>query len=66
MMQNARENGLVFSSAAEKQYLSPAPELATGAAHDESRIVPWGIPEHRTIPPMAAMSNTVQLRLIAH
>jgi uncharacterized protein (DUF2235 family) len=63
MMQKARENGLVFSPAAEAQYLTPRSQIATGPAHDEWKIVPWGIPEHRTIPPAAVMSNTVQTRL---
>ena len=37
--------------------------VVKGQSHDEWKIIPWGIPEHRTIPPVAAMSNTVQARL---
>jgi uncharacterized protein (DUF2235 family) len=50
MMHKARENGLSFSSEAEQQYLSPCPQNALGMAHDEWKIVPWGIPEHRKRP----------------
>jgi len=28
-----------------------------------NQLIPWGIPKHRTVPPNAVMSNTVQLRL---
>ena len=63
MMHKARENGLSFSSEAEQQYLSPCPQNALGMAHDEWKIVPWGIPEHRNVPAAAVMSNSVQIRL---
>jgi|HubBroStandDraft_1064217.scaffolds.fasta_scaffold00399_2 uncharacterized protein (DUF2235 family) len=63
MMYKAREYGLKFSAQAEAQYLSPDAANAIGPAHDEWKLIPWGIPKHRTVPPNAVMSNTVQLRL---
>ena len=63
MMQKAKERGLLFSAGDELQYLSPVPAKAIGQQHDEWKIVPWGIPEHRQVPSAAAMSNTVQMRL---
>ncbi len=63
MMQKAKENGLLFSAADEATYLTPPATDASGPAHDEWKLVPWGIPEHRTAPAIAAMSNTVQMRL---
>jgi len=63
MMHKARECGLKFSVPAEAQHLSPAAADAIGPAHDEWKLIPWGIPKHRKVPQNAAMSNTVQLRL---
>ena len=63
MMHKAKENGLLFSAEAEAQYLSPSLKNAFGEAHDEWRIIPWGIPEHRQVPPTVAVSNSVQMRL---
>jgi uncharacterized protein (DUF2235 family) len=63
MMHKAKENGLVFSTEGGAQYLSIPLQNALGETHDEWRIVPWGIPEHRHVPQAAAMSNTVQTRL---
>jgi uncharacterized protein (DUF2235 family) len=63
MMQKAKKHGLKVSAAAEAQYLQPGPKNIVGQAHDEWKIIPWGIPEHRTIPSVATMSNTVQARL---
>jgi uncharacterized protein (DUF2235 family) len=63
MMQKAKKHGLVFSPEAEQQYLHPPAANVTGQTHDEWKIVPWGIPEHRTVPAIATMSNTVQDRL---
>jgi hypothetical protein len=63
MMQKARKHGLVFSAEAQATYLQPSPGDVAGQAHDEWKIVPWGIPEHRDIPSVATMSNTVQSRL---
>jgi len=63
MLRKAKENGLLFSPAAETEYLSPKPEFAWSPAHDEWKIIPWGIPQHRHVPTAAVMSNTVQMRL---
>jgi hypothetical protein len=65
MMHKAKEKDcdLKFSAPAEAQYLSPAAANAIGPAHDEWKLIPWGIPKHRTVPQNAVMSNTVQLRL---
>jgi uncharacterized protein (DUF2235 family) len=63
MMQKVKKHGLVFSPEAEEKYLQPSPEGVVGQAHDEWKIIPWGIPEHREIPSVATMSNTVQARL---
>ena len=63
MMQKAKENGLTFDPQAEAQYLAPPPDDAYGEAHDEWKFVPWGIPEHRQVPPASAMSNSVGMRL---
>jgi uncharacterized protein (DUF2235 family) len=63
MMHKAKECGLRFLAAAETQYLTPAPSDAVGPAHDEWKLIPWGIPKHRVVPPTAVMSDSVQLRL---
>jgi uncharacterized protein (DUF2235 family) len=63
MMQKAKKHGLQFSPEAEAKYLKPPPDNVNGQAHDEWKIIPWGIPEHRNIPSVATMSNTVQARL---
>jgi uncharacterized protein (DUF2235 family) len=63
MMHKAKENGLIFSLEAEAQYTGPPADDAYGPAHDEWKIIPWGIPEHRQVPPTAAMSNSVKMRL---
>ncbi len=63
MLQKAKKHGLVLSLEAEAQNLHPPAANVTGPAHDEWKIVPWGIPEHRQIPAVATISNTVQDRL---
>ena len=63
MMHKAKECGLIFTPEAETKYLSPDPKDATGPGHDEWKIIPWGIPQHRTVPATATISNSVQLRL---
>lgn len=65
MMHKAEECGLRFSPEADAKNLSPGAADAIGPAHDEWKLIPWGIPKHRTVPPNAVMSNTVQLRLDA-
>ena len=62
-MHKTKENGLVFNVADEARYLSLPSDNAQGNAHDEWKLIPWGIPEHRQVPVAAAMSNTVQMRL---
>jgi uncharacterized protein (DUF2235 family) len=63
MMKNAMACGLTFGDAAMKHYLAPAVAYPLGQPHDEWKVIPWGLPKHRTIPPNAVMANTVQLRL---
>jgi uncharacterized protein (DUF2235 family) len=66
MMQKAKEHDLKFSPEGEAQYLVPPPADAVGQAHDEWKIVPWGLPKHRDVPTSATMANTVQMRLDAN
>jgi uncharacterized protein (DUF2235 family) len=63
MMKKAIACGLTFSDAAMAKYLALTQSNAVGAIHDEWKLVPWGIPEHRTVPANAVMANSVQLRL---
>jgi uncharacterized protein (DUF2235 family) len=63
MLQKAKKHGLILSPEAEAQNLYPPASDISGPPHDEWRIVPWGIPEHREIPSVATMANTVQCRL---
>jgi uncharacterized protein (DUF2235 family) len=63
MMKRAMALGLTFTDAAMKQYVTVDPANAVGPPHEEWKIIPWGIPKHRTVPPNAVMSNSVQLRL---
>jgi uncharacterized protein (DUF2235 family) len=63
MMKKAMAMGLAFTDAALKQYGRADPADAVGPPHDEWKIIPWGIPKHRTVPPNAVLSNSVQLRL---
>jgi uncharacterized protein (DUF2235 family) len=63
MMHKAQKNGLVFEFTADGPYGLPAAQNASGPAHDEWKLVPYGLPEHRTVPKISAMSNTVQMRI---
>lgn len=63
MMQKAMQCGLTFKQTALKQYLPVDPRKTTGAAHDEWRLIPWGIARHRTVPPRSFIANSVQTRL---
>lgn len=63
MMHKAKENGLMFDPKAEAECLTPPLGDACGDTHDEWKFVPWGIPEHRQVPPASAMSNSVEMRL---
>jgi uncharacterized protein (DUF2235 family) len=63
MLQKAIKHGLVLSPEAKAINLCPDVKDVVGPQHDEWKIVPWGLPEHRTVPTVATMSNTVQERL---
>ncbi len=63
MMHKAQENGLVFTLEAIATYMPALPGDPLGPQHDEWKIVPWGLPQHRRVPAVATMSNTVQERL---
>jgi uncharacterized protein (DUF2235 family) len=63
MMKKAMARGLTFTDAAMKKYLAPAPLDPLGPPHDEWKIIPWGLPRHRTVPANSVMANTVQMRL---
>jgi hypothetical protein len=63
MIDNAKACGLRFDSEAVEKCLSPKPFVPTGPAHDEWRLIPWGLPKARTVPPNAVLSNTVRLRV---
>ena len=65
MMKKAVQCGLVFSEEAMEKYRYIDSKDALGQAHDEWKMVPWGIPEHRVIPDYAVIANTVQMRLSA-
>jgi uncharacterized protein (DUF2235 family) len=63
MIDNAKACGLIFDQIAVDACLGPKPFLPLGPAHDEWKLIPWGIPEHRTVPANAVLSNTVKLRI---
>jgi len=63
MMRKAIGCGLTFGENAMQQYLNPVPGAELGPAHDEWKLIPWGIPSHRKVPKSAVMANTVQRRL---
>jgi uncharacterized protein (DUF2235 family) len=63
MIKKAIGCGLVFTAEAQQQHLKVDPKDAVGPAHDEWKLIPWGIPEHRTVPVGSVMANTVGLRL---
>jgi hypothetical protein len=63
MVDNAKACGLMFDESALATCLSPRPFNPLGPAHDEWKLIPWGLPEHRTVPANAVMSNTVKLRI---
>jgi uncharacterized protein (DUF2235 family) len=62
MIDNARSCGLVFDERAVDQCLVPRPFNPSGTAHDEWKLIPWGLPKNRTAPKNAVVSNTVKLR----
>jgi uncharacterized protein (DUF2235 family) len=63
MMRKAMQCGLTFKQDALSHYAPVDPRKTTAAAHDEWKILPWGIAEHRTVPPRSFMANSVQARL---
>jgi uncharacterized protein (DUF2235 family) len=63
MMRRAIECGLTFTPEAMQKYFPVDPRKVTGKAHDEWKVVPWGTPVHRTVPPRSFIANSVQARL---
>ena len=63
MVDNAKACGLEFDEKALDACLSPKPFNPLGPAHDEWKLIPWGLAQHRTVPANAVMSNTLKLRL---
>jgi len=63
MVDNAKSCGLAFDEVALEACLSPKPFNPNGPAHDEWKIIPWGMPKHRAVPSTAVLSNTVKLRI---
>jgi uncharacterized protein (DUF2235 family) len=63
MMKKAVQCGLVFNENAKAQYLNIDANHALGTGHDEWKIMPWGLPEHRMVPSNAVIANTVEMRL---
>jgi hypothetical protein len=63
MIDNAKAQGLLFDDAAIDACIKPKPFNPKGPGHDEWKIIPWGLPRHRTIPANAVLSNTVQIRI---
>jgi hypothetical protein len=63
MVDNAKACGLSFNEAALDACLAPKPFDPIGPAHDEWKLIPWGLPRLREIPANAVLSNTVRIRL---
>jgi uncharacterized protein (DUF2235 family) len=63
MVDNAKACGLVFDEDAVAACLGPKPFKPLGKAHDEWKLIPWGLPQHRVLPGNAVLSNTVKLRI---
>ena len=63
MVDNAKSCGLAFDEVALEACLGPKPFKPNGPAHDEWKIIPWGMPKHRAVPSTAVLSNTVKLRI---
>jgi uncharacterized protein (DUF2235 family) len=63
MIDNAKAQGLLFDDLAVDACISPKPYDPKGPAHDEWKIIPWGLPKRRTIPAIAVISNTVRVRI---
>jgi uncharacterized protein (DUF2235 family) len=63
MVDNAKAQGLLFDDPAVDICLSPKPFDPSGPAHDEWKIIPWGVPKRRTVPSNAVLSNVVKIRM---
>jgi uncharacterized protein (DUF2235 family) len=63
MIDNAKSQGLLFDDSAVDSCLSPKPFDPGGPAHDEWKLIPWGLPKHRTVPTNAVLSNTAKVRM---
>jgi uncharacterized protein (DUF2235 family) len=63
MVDNAKACGLVFDEDRLKLCLGPMPFDPLGPAHDEWKLIPWGLAQHRTVPANAVLSNTVKIRI---
>ncbi len=63
MIDNAKFCGLKFDEDAIEKCLMPKPFDPLGKAHDEWKLIPWGLPKHRAIPKNAVLANTVRLRM---
>lgn len=65
MMHKAKECGLEFLPDAAQNYLNPPAANALGAAHDEWKLLKWGLPKHRTVPDGAHLASSVFDRMAA-
>jgi hypothetical protein len=63
MIDNAEAQGLRFDQTAVDACLIPRPFNPAGIAHDEWKLIPWGMPKLRTVPANAVLSNTVKNRM---
>ena len=63
MMRKAMRCGLTFKPEMLESYLPVNAQKARAEAHDEWKLIPWGIAKHRTVPPRSFIANSVQLRL---
>ena len=63
MIRKAMHCGLAFTQKALDQYLPVDAHKVTAEAHDEWKLIPWGIAKHRTVPPRSFIANSVQERL---
>ncbi|HZD78272.1 MAG TPA: DUF2235 domain-containing protein [Acidobacteriaceae bacterium] len=62
MMRKAMPCGLTFTQKA-LECLPVDAHKVTAQAHDEWKLIPWGIAKHRTVPPRSFMASSVQERL---
>lgn len=62
MIDNAKACGMAFDQAAIDKELAKGWFNPDGQAHDEWKLIPWGAPEHRTVPDNAVLADSVGLR----